>query len=87
MKNERTFEIELRIAATGQIFSAEISNITTVQDIIDAVMTVHFLDPKVGLGWKLLHSGQILAKDFTISNLVDQNSPSTFELIAKVEGG
>ena len=87
MENETTFEIELRIPTTGHIFSAEISNVTTVQEIIDALMTAHYLDPTLGLGWSLMHSGQVLANNFVVSQLVKHNSPSTFELIAKVQGG
>jgi hypothetical protein len=87
MENETTFEIELRIPTTGNIFCAEISNVTTVQEIIDALMTAHHLDPKLGLVWSLMHSGQILANDFVVSQLVKHGSPSTFVLIAKAQGG
>ena len=87
MENETTFEIELRIPTTGHIFCAEISNVTTVQEIIDALMAAHYLDPKLGLGWRLVYSGQVLANNFVVSQLVKHNSPSTFELIAKVQGG
>lgn len=87
MENETTFEIELRIPTTGHIFSAEISNATTVQEIIDALMTAHYLDPKLGLVWSLMHSGQVLANNLVISQLVKHDSPSTFVLIAKAQGG
>jgi hypothetical protein len=87
MKNEDTFEIELIIAVTGQTYSAEISRETTVQQFIGAFMDVHYLDPKLGLGWELLHKSQVLAKNTIISELVDKNSPATVELIAKVQGG
>lgn len=86
MKNEE-FEIELRISVTGEVWSAEISRETTVKQIIDGFMTVHNLDPKLGLGWELLHKGQVLGSDVLISELIDNNSPATFELIAKVQGG
>jgi hypothetical protein len=87
MKSEETFEIELRVAVTGSTYSAEISSDTTVQQIIDAFMDANYLDPKLGSGWKLLHGARVLANDAIISELVDKNSPVTFELIAKVQGG
>lgn len=87
MTNEETFEIEIRIAVTGQTYSAEISHETTVQQIIDAFMDVNYLDTELGLGWKLLHGAKVLANDAIIFHLIDKNSPATFELIAKVVGG
>lgn len=86
MKNEETFEIELRIAMTGATYSAEIPRDTTVQQVIDAFMEIHYLDPKLGLGWKLVHGPHVLAPDTIISELVDGSSIATFELIAKVQG-
>jgi hypothetical protein len=87
MKNEETFEIELRVAMTGTTYSVEISPETTVQQLMDAFMDVQYLDPKFGLGWKLMHKGWILADDAIIFELIDKDSPTTFELIAKAQGG
>lgn len=87
MKDQDTFVVELRIAATGETYSAEISPETTVQQIIDAFMGIHSLEPNLGLGWKLMHKAQVLANNTTISELIDMNSPTTLELIAKVQGG
>ena len=85
--SEVTFEIELRIATTGSIWSVEISRDTTAKEVIDAFMEFHYLDPKLGIAWKLLRSGKVISNDSMISSLIDKHSDNTFELIAKVQGG
>jgi hypothetical protein len=86
MRSEEPFEIELRIAMTGNTYSAVISRDTIAQQIIDAVMEIHYLDPKLGIGWELIHGHHVLAPDTIISELVDGNSITTLELTAKVQG-
>lgn len=87
MNEQNYFNFELRVSTTGQAFSfTDVPYNTTAQEVINAFMQSNNLDIGLGMAWTLMHGTKILSKDTILSTLIDENSDTTFELIAKVSG-